>query len=79
MDSSIENILALYDQDAPLEMAYTIPAAWYVDERIARLENRQVFGSNWIAVGRTDQAAARRAVFYLRSGRGTARHRAWHG
>ena len=57
MDSSIENILALYDQDAPLEMAYTIPAAWYVDERIARLENRQVFGSNWIAVGRTDQAA----------------------
>jgi choline monooxygenase len=58
MDSSIENILALYDQDAPLEMAYTIPAAWYVDERIASLENHQVFGSNWIAVGRTDQVAA---------------------
>src|SRR5277367_2281053 len=58
MDSSIENILALYDQDAPLEQAYTIPAAWYVDERIGRLERDQVFGSNWIAVGRTDQAAA---------------------
>jgi choline monooxygenase len=58
MDSSIENILALYDQDAPLEMAYTIPAAWYVDQRIARLENQQVFGGNWIAVGRTDQVAA---------------------
>src|SRR5580658_6625105 len=58
MDSSIENILALYDQDAPLEMAYTIPAAWYIDERIARLEREQVFGSNWIAVGRTDQVAA---------------------
>ena len=57
MDSSIENILALYDQDAPLEMAYTIPAAWYIDERIARLERDQVFGSNWIAVGRTGQAA----------------------
>src|SRR6202789_2482186 len=57
MSSSIENILALYDQDAPLEMAYTIPAAWYVDERIASLENHQVFGSNWIAVGRTDQVA----------------------
>ena len=57
MDSSIENILALYDQEAPLEMAYTIPAAWYVDERIACLENQQVFGSNWIAVGRTDQVA----------------------
>ena len=58
MDSSIENILALYDQEAPLEMAYTIPAAWYVDERIAHLENQQVFGGNWIAVGRTDQVAA---------------------
>jgi choline monooxygenase len=57
MSSSIENVLALYDQDAPLEMAYTIPAAWYIDERIARLERDQVFGSNWIAVGRTDQAA----------------------
>ncbi len=57
MDSSIENILALYDQEAPLEMAYTIPAAWYLDERIAGLENQQVFGSNWIAVGRTDQVA----------------------
>ncbi len=57
MDSSIENILALYDQEAPLEMAYTIPAAWYVDERIAHLENQQVFGGNWIAVGRTDQVA----------------------
>jgi choline monooxygenase len=58
MDSSIENILALYDQEAPLELAYTIPAAWYVDERITHLENQQVFGSNWIAVGRTDQVAA---------------------
>ncbi len=58
MSSSIENVLALYDQDAPLEMAYTIPAAWYVDERIARMEREQVFGGNWIAVGRTDQVAA---------------------
>jgi choline monooxygenase len=57
MDSPIENILALYDQEAPLEMAYTIPAAWYVDERITRLEKQQVFGTNWIAVGRTDQVA----------------------
>jgi choline monooxygenase len=58
MDSPIENILALYDQEAPLEMASTIPAAWYVDERITRLENQQVFGGNWIAVGRIDQVAA---------------------
>jgi choline monooxygenase len=58
MDSSLENILALYDQDAPLEMAYTIPAAWYVDERVSRLEREQVFANNWIAVGRVDQASA---------------------
>ena len=59
MNDSLSNILALYDQEAPLEQAYTIPAAWYVDERIGRLERDQVFGSNWIAVGRTDQAALR--------------------
>jgi choline monooxygenase len=58
MNESLSNILSLYDQDAPLEQAYTIPAAWYVDERIGRLERDQVFGNNWIVVGRTDQAAA---------------------
>jgi choline monooxygenase len=54
---NIEDVLALYDQDAPLAEAYTIPAAWYVDERVERMERDLVFGSNWIAVGRTDQAA----------------------
>jgi choline monooxygenase len=58
MDESVANILALYDEQAPLEQAYTIPAAWYVDERIARLERDRVFGSNWIAVGRANQVAA---------------------
>jgi choline monooxygenase len=57
MNDSLANILGLYDQEAPLEQAYTIPAAWYVDERIGRLEREQVFAGNWIAVGRTDQAA----------------------
>jgi choline monooxygenase len=58
MNDSLSNLLGLYDQEAPLEQAYTIPAAWYVDERIGRLEREQVFAGNWIAVGRTDQAAA---------------------
>jgi choline monooxygenase len=58
MDLSLPNVLALYDEGAPLEEAHTIPAAWYVDERIARIEHEQVFGNNWIAVGRTDQVAA---------------------
>jgi hypothetical protein len=47
MDLSLSNVLALYDAGAPLEEAYTIPAAWYVDERIARIEHEQVFGNNW--------------------------------
>ncbi len=57
MNSPLADVLALYDQDAPLAMAYTLPAAWYVDGRVARLEHERVFGNNWIAVGRTDQAA----------------------
>ena len=64
MNESSHDVLALYDEEAPLEYAYTIPAAWYLDERIARLERDQVFGSNWIAVGRTDQVAGSRTVFY---------------
>ena len=46
-----------YFNVAPLEQASTIPAAWYWDERIEQLEREQVFGGNWIAVGRTDQVA----------------------
>ena len=55
---STANLLALYDESAPLPEALTIPAAWYTDERIGALERAQVFGNNWIAVGRTDQVAA---------------------
>jgi phenylpropionate dioxygenase-like ring-hydroxylating dioxygenase large terminal subunit len=51
-------LLSLYDGDAPLEAASTIPAAWYLDERIAKLELDRVFGRNWIAVGRADQVSA---------------------
>jgi choline monooxygenase len=65
MNDSLSHLLGLYDQEAPLEQAYTIPAAWYVDERIGRLEREQVFGSNWIAVGRTDQAAAAGQFFTI--------------
>ena len=64
MNESLSDVLALYDEDAPLEYAYTIPAAWYLDERIGRLERDQVFGSNWIAVGRSGSGRRRRTVFY---------------
>jgi phenylpropionate dioxygenase-like ring-hydroxylating dioxygenase large terminal subunit len=50
-------MLSLYDADASLEHASTIPAPWYLDTRIAGLEQERVFGRNWIAVGRADQVA----------------------
>src|SRR5215469_6056168 len=53
----LPDLLALYDSGAPLEYASTIPAGWYLDERLAKLERDRVFGRNWIAVGRADQVA----------------------
>jgi choline monooxygenase len=52
---SIPEILALYNDRAPLSEASTIPAPWYVDARIADLELRNVFSKTWQAIGRTDQ------------------------
>lgn len=54
---SLSELLNLYDANTPLEESHTIPAAWYWDERIERLEQEQVFHRNWIAVGRVDQVA----------------------
>jgi len=53
--NSIKDILALYDAKATLAEAYTIPAPWYVDSRIAELEARAVFGKTWQMVGRIEQ------------------------
>jgi choline monooxygenase len=55
MQSSIEQILSSYDDHAPLSRASTIPAAWYVDPRIADLERLSVFSKTWQLVARTDQ------------------------
>jgi choline monooxygenase len=63
MSSALRELLDLYNPDTPLEQAYTIPAAWYLDERMERLESEQVFGRNWIAVGRVDQVARPGAFF----------------
>ncbi len=58
MAQSIEQVLALYDASAPIEEASTIPASWYVDPRIAGLENKTVFSNTWQLVGRADQVLA---------------------
>jgi len=55
MSRSIEQIVASYDEKAPLAEASTIPAPWYVDERIAELERQTVFSCSWQVMGRVDQ------------------------
>ncbi len=65
MNLTLSEVLGLYNADAPLEEACTIPAAWYLDQRIVNLERECVFGRNWIAVGRADQVAERGAFFTL--------------
>jgi choline monooxygenase len=63
MSRSLNELLDLYNADAPLEEAYTIPAQWYLDERVETAERECVFGRNWIAVGRLDQVAAEGQFF----------------
>ena len=52
---TVREILNLYNPSNPLEKAWTIPAPWYFDERIAQLERDSVFAGNWQVVGRLDQ------------------------
>ncbi len=52
---SLEQILASYNDQAPLSEASTIPGPWYVDPRIADLESQTVFSNNWHVVGRAVQ------------------------
>lgn len=52
---SLDKIVHSYNPRAPLAQAYTIPASWYVDERIAALEKRAIFYRTWQAVGRLGQ------------------------
>ena len=55
MEKSLHEILASYNDSAPLAEAYTIPAPWYTDARIADLEKENLFARTWQAVARTDQ------------------------
>ena len=55
MERSILDTVNLYNPHDPLEEAWTIPAPWYFDGRIAELEKSSVFTSAWQAIGRADQ------------------------
>jgi choline monooxygenase len=55
VERSVREVLNLYNPENPLEKAFTIPAPWYFDERLAELERDSVFAGNWQMVGRADQ------------------------
>ena len=55
MEPTVKEILASYNAAAALPDAYTIPAPWYTDARIAQLELQNVFSRTWQSVGRTEQ------------------------
>ncbi len=55
MGDKLTRILALYDETAALKDAHTIPAPWYLDAEMERLERGRVFGNNWQVIGRTQQ------------------------
>ena len=39
MELSLQEVLQSYNDQSPLEEAFTIPASWYVDERDCRAWN----------------------------------------
>jgi len=53
--ASLKEIIDSYNPDAPLDNAATIPASWYIDERIHALELQTVFAMSWQPVARIDQ------------------------
>ena len=55
MERSVGDLVNLYNPRDPLEEAWTIPAPWYFDERIAALERASTFSTTWQVVGRADQ------------------------
>jgi choline monooxygenase len=55
MERSVGDIVNLYNPHDPLEEAWTIPAPWYFDERIAALERASTFSTTWQVVGRAEQ------------------------
>ena len=58
MQFPIEQLLAAYNDQAPLSQAATIPASWYTDPRIAELERANVFSKTWQLVARTERRSA---------------------
>jgi len=57
-DATLESMVGAFDPTIPIEQAYTPPASWYTDARVADLEKRTVWNNHWVPVARVDQVAA---------------------
>src|SRR5688572_16799076 len=55
MPRELTDIIRAYRRDVPLSEAFTIPSAWYTDQRVLDLERRTVFSRTWQVAGRVDQ------------------------
>ncbi len=55
MKSSLKNIIATYNPDAPLAEASTIPSSWYTEEQVFELEKQTVFSRSWQIAARSHQ------------------------
>jgi choline monooxygenase len=55
MKRPLSEVIGSYDPGLPLARASTIPADWYLDERVAALERETVFARSWQLAGRVDQ------------------------
>jgi choline monooxygenase len=55
MRPPVDELIRQYDPQLPLSEASTIPASWYIDERIGALERRTTFSRTWQLAGRVDQ------------------------
>ncbi len=53
----LDTLISSYDPKAPLAEASTIPAAWYTDDRVYRLEQETVFATSWLFAARANQLA----------------------
>jgi choline monooxygenase len=57
VNSSLQEIIASYDPNVPLDQATTIPASWYIDKRVYQCELQSVFARSWQMVCRVDQVS----------------------
>ena len=55
--TTLRQIINSYDSSASLDHAFTIPASWYTNEDLYKLELQSVFAHSWQMVARVDQVS----------------------